>query len=74
MREPGDIPIVTGLGGRPAPDDVGLVWLVDGQDQPFRDASETARPWLEDSAEWVDGDSSPSDAPKPEDSGGLVWI
>ena len=74
MREPGDIPIVTGRGGGPAPDDVGLVWLVDGQDQPFRDASETARPWLEDSAEWVDGDSSPSDEPKPEDSGGLVWL
>ncbi|WP_418826606.1 hypothetical protein [Paratractidigestivibacter sp.] len=74
MREPGDIPIVTGRGGKPAPDDAGLVWLVDGQDQPFRDASETARPWLEDSAEWVDGDSSPSDAPKPEDSGGLVWL
>lgn len=74
MREPGDIPIVTGRGGGPAPDDAGLVWLVDGRDQPFRDASETARPWLEDSAEWVDGDSSPSDEPKPEDSGGLVWL
>lgn len=58
----------------PAPDDAGLVWLVDGRDQPFCDASETARPWLEDSAEWVDGDSSPSDEPKPEDSGGLVWL
>ena len=59
MREPGDIPIVTGR--------------VDGQDQPFRDASETARPWLEDSAEWIDGEAAP-EAPKPEDSGGLVWI
>lgn len=73
MREPGDIPIVTGRGGRPAPDDAGLVWIVDGQDQPFRDASETARPWLEDSAEWIDGEVAP-EAPKPEDSGGLVWI
>lgn len=73
MREPGDIPIVTGRGGRPAPDDAGLVWVVDGQDQPFRDASETARPWLEDSAEWIDGEAVP-EPPKPEDSGGLVWI
>ena len=73
MNEPGDIPIVTGRGGRPAPDDAGLVWVVDGQDQPFRDVSETARPWLEDSAEWIDGETAP-EAPKPEDSGGLVWI
>lgn len=73
MREPGDIPIVTGRGGRPAPDDAGLVWIVDGQDQPFRDASETARPWLEDSAELIDGEAVP-EPPKPEDSGGLVWI
>lgn len=73
MREPGDIPIVTGRGGGPAPDDAGLVWVVDGQDQPFRDASETARPWLEDSAEWIDGEATP-EPPKSEDSGGLVWI
>lgn len=73
MGEPGDIPIVTGRGGRPAPDDAGLVWLVDGRDQPFHDASETARPWLEDSAEWIDGETAP-EPPKPEDSGGLVWI
>lgn len=73
MNEPGDIPIVTGRGGRPAPDDAGLVWVVDGQDQPFHDASETARPWLEDSAEWIDGETAP-EPPKPEDSGGLVWI
>ena len=46
MNESGDIPIVTGRGGRPAPDDAGLVWVVDGQDQPFRDASETARPFF----------------------------
>lgn len=73
MNEPGDIPIVTGRGGRPAPDDAGLVWIVDGRDQPFHDASETARPWLEDSAEWIDGETDP-EPPKPEDSGGLVWI
>ena len=73
MNEPGDIPIVTGRGGRPAPDDAGLVWVVDGQDQPFRDASETARPWLEDAAEWIVGETAP-EPPKPEDSGGLVWI
>ena len=73
MNEPGDIPIVTGRGGRPAPDDAGLVWIVDGRDQPFRDASETARPWLEDSAEWIDGEEAP-ETPKSDDSGGLVWI
>lgn len=73
MSEPGDIPIFTGRGGRPAPDDAGLVWIVDGRDQPFHDASETARPWLEDSAEWIDGETAP-EAPKPEDTGGLVWL
>ena len=51
------------------------MWLVDGEDRPFRDASETQRPWLEDSADWGDGQPDPAPAPKPDDEpGGLVWI
>ena len=75
MDVSGDIPIVTGRGGRRSSAAGGLVWLVDGEDRPFRDASETQRPWLEDSADWGDGQPDPAPAPKPDDEpGGLVWI
>ena len=75
MPGPGDIPIVSGRGARRGTEPEGLVWVVDGQDQPFRDASETQRPWLEDSVDWA-GASSASDgagAP-PASSDDLVWL
>ena len=74
MPGPGDIPIVSGRGGRAENNDADLVWVVDGQDQPFRDARETQRPWLEDSADWTDGSSSTSSDPAPNDEEGLVWL
>ena len=74
MPGPGDIPIVSGRGGREENNDADLVWVVDGQDQPFRDACETQRPWLEDSADWTDGSSSASSDSAPDDEEGLVWL
>lgn len=76
MGGPGDIPIVSGAGSRPAPASEGLVWVVDGQEQPFSDASEGARPWLEDSFDWAEagsvGEPPDDDDPAPDDS--LVWL
>ncbi|MDO4848823.1 MAG: hypothetical protein Q4B45_03495 [Coriobacteriia bacterium] len=75
MPGPGDIPIVSGRGGRRGPEPEGLVWVVDGHDQPFRDASETQRPWLEDSVDWAGGSSAPDDAAAPPaSSDDLVWL
>lgn len=74
MSAPGEIPIVSGRGAHPEPPSAGLVWVVGGEDQPFRDASETQRPWLEDSADWVDGTSSGSGDNPDGDDEGLVWL
>ncbi len=74
MPAPGDIPIVSGRGGREGQGEADLVWVVDGQDQPFRDARETQRPWLEDSADWVEGSPSSAGDPGPADDEGLVWL
>ncbi len=73
MPGPGDIPIVSGRGGRGSEPEADLVWVVDGHDQPFLDARETQRPWLEDSADWVEGLPSSQDGPAPADEG-LVWL
>ncbi|WP_321970974.1 hypothetical protein [Paratractidigestivibacter sp.] len=73
MPGPGDIPIFSGRGGRGDAESVELMWVVDGQDQPFRDARETQRPWLEDSADWVEG-ATPANEPGPCDDEGLVWL
>ena len=75
MPASGDIPIVSGRGARRGPEPEGLVWVVDGCDQPFRDASETQRPWLEDSVDWAGVSSAPGDAgAPPASSGSLIWL
>lgn len=75
MSAPGEIPIVSGRGARPEPSSADLVWVVDGEDKPFRDASETQRPWLEDSFDWAEGGSGSSAAASSDsDSGDLVWL
>ena len=75
MPGPGDIPIVSGRGARRGPEPEGLVWVVDGQDQPFRDASETQRPGLEDSVDWAGASSASDDAgAPPASSDDLVWL
>lgn len=73
MSAPGEIPIVSGRGARPESSSAGLVWVVDGEDKPFRDASETQRPWLEDSFDWADGGSGGSTS-ADSDTGDLVWL
>ncbi len=74
MSAPGEIPIVSGRGARPETSSADLVWLVDGEDKPFRDASETQRPWLEDSFDWGEGVSGSSPSSGDDDSGDLVWL
>lgn len=63
----------------PDPPERELVWFVDGEEAPFVDASETLRPWLEESVSWNssqesgppgddEGDGDDADAPE------LIWL
>lgn len=83
MSGSSDIP--GGMGSKPtfmtigehAPDKPasGLVWLEDGHERPFKDASEDAHSWLEESGDWVSHNPDDSDDDdKKEDPPELLWI